>query len=595
MHFAVDGAWRELELPAALRGARLFPALSTIDGELVCRWNLGQRRWQKPPGVTDKGAGASVGGRVCVGVGEACTGDTAALAAARTAHGAVAKLILRKDAAVGKAKEPEQQRSMLHFAAMNGDERLVEALLANGAPPSDRDRDGFTPLLLAVRAEQWDAVRRLMRDPALSEEIEPLDARADARTPQLRGRADPDAAGCDDEGGDAWTSLPPLALKGVSRVIAAVATGRLSALKLHVNGPVDVWQHVALASACATDAAQRVLDEIDADGRGVRLWPRKLREQTLVRYAHAGLGDAGVCVLASTLSPRCECLDLSDNPAAGLCAGRQIIATLERLKVTLSSSLLSLSLEGIPWGEALPTVLGELTSLRTLNVSRMSISGPPLADALAVLAPLASTLRELSINDNPLGGHWDKSVVRRLATIDNLVSLDIRNIGVTGGWSDDECKKACELSKIALFWDEEQLVFEERDEPEAVRLKMREKTAADKSFWVLDFKALKKLLSTLEEHEVAMHVIKGLEKLMSEEVRVAIYARGVLYAPACVRLTSVCVANQRVCGEPPPLPPFRTADSLALDAHLDARLRKGQILVEAPVGARYVPEHEPAL
>ena len=209
--------------------------------------------------------------------------------------------MLAKLPSVGRAKEPSEQRSMLHFAAMHGDVDLISALCAPavGAMPSEPDRNGYTPLLLAIVDHHWPAVELLLRDVRLEEVV----SQQAAEPPPLvlRGRQIDAAA----DKREHWEP-PALHSAGISRVIAAIAAGRLASLRLSEGCTFEPWQYDALAAACATDAARGALDLIDADGRGLELRPAELKAKTDVTYLQQELGDAGACIVARLASAHCQ-------------------------------------------------------------------------------------------------------------------------------------------------------------------------------------------------------------------------------------------------------------------------------------------------
>jgi ankyrin repeat protein len=57
--------------------------------------------------------------------------------------------------------DPEH-RTPLHYAALQNNRELLEALIGNGADPDAKDRLGFTPLHLAAQEWAVDAAKSLL-------------------------------------------------------------------------------------------------------------------------------------------------------------------------------------------------------------------------------------------------------------------------------------------------------------------------------------------------------------------------------------------------------------------------------------------------
>ena len=92
--------------------------------------------------------------------------------------------------ALAEQRDPDTGRSPLHFAALGGQERVVELLLGCGCDPNGRDPRGMTPLHLAAG---WGSTRVLGQL---------LLRGADKRAPDARGRTPGDLARLNDRRGE---------------------------------------------------------------------------------------------------------------------------------------------------------------------------------------------------------------------------------------------------------------------------------------------------------------------------------------------------------------------------------------------------------
>lgn len=93
--------------------------------------------------------------------------------AARSRHVGIVELLLDKGANID-AQSDDRGYSALMDAAQQGDDRLLEILLARHADPDLRSKDGQTALVLAVGRSDATAVERLLRggaDPDIADKL----------------------------------------------------------------------------------------------------------------------------------------------------------------------------------------------------------------------------------------------------------------------------------------------------------------------------------------------------------------------------------------------------------------------------------------
>jgi hypothetical protein len=99
-----------------------------------------------------------------------------------------------------------------------------------------------------------------------------------------------------------------------------------------------------------------------------------------------------------------------------------------RLLAPQRATLEELILDGNKLGGVLPPEIGAFAQLRLLNFFHMGLTGPPLTDAVRLLAPLASTLQVLALDHNPLGG----ALLSDIAAFTQLTELHLSEMRLEG-------------------------------------------------------------------------------------------------------------------------------------------------------------------
>ena len=155
------GERSDTDLSELFSGSSVYPAVSAINVDADFIFNLGQNSWKLSganqalrDSVFKKGSAhvsnaldskGKVGQVAFKKMVDACTGDTAPLAAMRKCNEKefrdIAILLVKKLMSNGEpvdGKEPSTKAKMLHYASMHGDVELVTMLLEEDTNPSDR-------------------------------------------------------------------------------------------------------------------------------------------------------------------------------------------------------------------------------------------------------------------------------------------------------------------------------------------------------------------------------------------------------------------------------------------------------------------------
>ena len=99
-----------------------------------------------------------------------------------------------------------------------------------------------------------------------------------------------------------------------------------------------------------------------------------------------------------------------------------------KLLVPLAATLEDLNLGVNFLGGTIPSEIAAFTKIRWLNLSTMGLTGPPLDETIKLLAPLAATLVSLNLDNNDLGG----TITSDMAVFTNLTFLSLEFMELSG-------------------------------------------------------------------------------------------------------------------------------------------------------------------
>ena len=107
--------------------------------------------------------------------------------------------------------------------------------------------------------------------------------------------------------------------------------------------------------------------------------------------------------------------------------GPPLPATLQML-AALAPTLRDLNLNQNPLGGTISVDILKFTKLEELDLRETGLEGPPLHETLRIIKPLAATLDVLCIGDNQLGG----TLTADISVFTNLGLLFLENVGFEG-------------------------------------------------------------------------------------------------------------------------------------------------------------------
>ena len=112
-------------------------------------------------------------------------GLTALHAAAAAGHAPVVELLLAAGAKADKRAILQGGGTALHLAASKGHAKVAELLLGGGASVQAKDKAGWTPLQLAMRADHLELARKLYGALLLAQGIPDAQAKTAELRPEL--------------------------------------------------------------------------------------------------------------------------------------------------------------------------------------------------------------------------------------------------------------------------------------------------------------------------------------------------------------------------------------------------------------------------
>ena len=118
--------------------------------------------------------------------------------------------------------------------------------------------------------------------------------------------------------------------------------------------------------------------------------------------------------LLKPLAPTLKELVLNNNPL-----GRTITADIQAFVNLTKLELAGMLLEGM---------LSRASTTAETKQRTITCAGPPLKKVLRLLAPLAPTLQELDLSENPLGG----TITADVLAFTKLTDLGVRQTGLGG-------------------------------------------------------------------------------------------------------------------------------------------------------------------